>query len=137
MIRGLRQKLAPASPNYDQLVNPPTVSDPGGIRGVVVTTPVPDGRIRLGAQIVQMIVDKGFIATHGHDPWISLAQRAYPWATRENAFETTKMWVWNMSSDRINWYLAGATLNGFPITSSPSPTDKQSELGAERLPPKW
>lgn len=40
---------------------------PGGIRGILVTTPVPDGRIRLGAQVVQAIVQKGFLAVDGRD----------------------------------------------------------------------
>ncbi|KAL9139654.1 putative conserved tandem protein 13 [Amphidinium carterae] len=42
---------------------------PGGVRGVVVTTPIPDGRIRLGAQIVQAIVDKGFVAPDREDKY--------------------------------------------------------------------
>ena len=42
---------------------------PGGVRGVVVTTPVPDGRVRLGAQIVQAIVDKGFVAPADADKY--------------------------------------------------------------------
>ena len=39
----------------------------GGIRGVLVTTPVDAGRIGLGAQVVQAIVDKGFLAPAGGD----------------------------------------------------------------------
>ena len=42
---------------------------PGGIRGLVVTQPIPDGRIRLGAQIVQAIVDKGFVASAGNNKY--------------------------------------------------------------------
>lgn len=45
---------------------------PGGIRGVVVTTPVPDARIKLGAQIVQAIVDKGFVAANGEDKYANI-----------------------------------------------------------------
>lgn len=33
----------------------------GGLQGIIVTTPIPDARIRLGAQIVQILVDKGFV----------------------------------------------------------------------------
>ncbi|CAE7039478.1 Zzef1 [Symbiodinium sp. CCMP2592] len=44
----------------------------GGIRGVLVTTPVPDGRIRLGAQVVRTIVDKGFLAVNGHDKFANV-----------------------------------------------------------------
>ena len=45
---------------------------PGGIRGVVVTQPVPDGRIKLGAQIVQAVVDKGFVAPAGDDKYANI-----------------------------------------------------------------
>lgn len=31
------------------------------IDGVIVTTPVPDGRVKLGAQVVQLLVEHGFI----------------------------------------------------------------------------
>lgn len=44
-----------------------------GIRGVVVTTPIPDGRIKLGAQVVQALVEKGFIGGRdGEDKWHSI-----------------------------------------------------------------
>ncbi|CAK8989106.1 unnamed protein product [Durusdinium trenchii] len=36
------------------------------IDGVIVTTPVPDGRVKLGAQVVQLLVEHGFI---GEDKW--------------------------------------------------------------------
>jgi len=42
---------------------------PGGIRGVIVTTPIPDCRIKLGAQVVQIIVNKGFVASAGADKY--------------------------------------------------------------------
>eukprot|EP00438_Fugacium_kawagutii_P005503 Skav227047 [mRNA] locus=scaffold72:655397:666083:- [translate_table: standard] len=45
---------------------------PGGIRAVVVTNPVPDGRVKLGAQIVQAVVDKGFVAAHGDDKYANI-----------------------------------------------------------------
>ncbi|CAE7039482.1 unnamed protein product [Symbiodinium sp. CCMP2592] len=45
---------------------------PGGIRGLVVTTPIPECRIKLGAQIVQVIVDKGFVAAAGHDKYANI-----------------------------------------------------------------
>eukprot|EP00438_Fugacium_kawagutii_P005506 Skav227050 [mRNA] locus=scaffold72:707722:710913:- [translate_table: standard] len=45
---------------------------PGGIRGVVVTLPVNDARIKLGAQIVQAVVDKGFVAPHGDDKYANI-----------------------------------------------------------------
>lgn len=45
---------------------------PGGIRGVIVTTPIPDCRIKLGAQVVQIIVDKGFVATTGEDKYANI-----------------------------------------------------------------
>lgn len=41
----------------------------GGVQGVVVTTPVPDGRVKLGAQVVQALVDKGFVAGADGDKW--------------------------------------------------------------------
>ena len=31
------------------------------IDGVIVTTPVPDGRVKLGAQVVQLLVQHGFL----------------------------------------------------------------------------
>lgn len=34
--------------------------------GVIVTTPVPDGRVKLGAQVVQLLVEHGFL---GADKW--------------------------------------------------------------------
>ena len=45
---------------------------PGGMRGLIVTTPIPDGRIKLGAQIVQAIVDKGFVAADGDDKYANI-----------------------------------------------------------------
>lgn len=36
------------------------------IDGVIVTTPVPDGRVKLGAQVVQLLVEHGFLG----DPWM-------------------------------------------------------------------
>ena len=36
------------------------------IDGVIVTTPVPDGRVKLGAQVVQLLVEHGFL---GEDKW--------------------------------------------------------------------
>eukprot|EP00928_Gymnodinium_smaydae_P002725 TRINITY_DN10979_c0_g2_i1.p1 TRINITY_DN10979_c0_g2~~TRINITY_DN10979_c0_g2_i1.p1 ORF type:complete len:590 (-),score=129.54 TRINITY_DN10979_c0_g2_i1:234-2003(-) len=36
------------------------------IDAVIVTTPVPDGRVKLGAQVVQMLVENGFV---GEDKW--------------------------------------------------------------------
>eukprot|EP00438_Fugacium_kawagutii_P005504 Skav227048 [mRNA] locus=scaffold72:673938:684112:- [translate_table: standard] len=45
---------------------------PGGIRAVVVTLPVNDARIKLGAQIVQAVVDKGFVAPHGGDKYANI-----------------------------------------------------------------
>merc|ERR1719231_200271 len=37
--------------------------------GVLATSPVADGRMRLGAQVVQAIVDKGFL---GGDKWSNI-----------------------------------------------------------------
>ena len=37
------------------------------IDGVIVTTPVPDGRVKLGAQVVQLLVEHGFLG----DPWMA------------------------------------------------------------------
>ncbi|CAE8614392.1 unnamed protein product [Polarella glacialis] len=36
------------------------------IDGVIVTTPIPDGRVKLGAQLVQMLVEHGFL---GEEKW--------------------------------------------------------------------
>jgi len=40
--------------------------DDDALDGVIVTSPVTDGRVKLGAQVVQTLVDKGFI---GKDRW--------------------------------------------------------------------
>ena len=45
---------------------------PGGLSGLLVTTPVPDGRIRLGAQVVKTIVEKGFLPVHGTDKFANV-----------------------------------------------------------------
>ena len=39
----------------------------GKVDGVLVTTPVPDARIKLGAQVVQFLVSKGFVG--GDEKW--------------------------------------------------------------------
>ncbi|CAE7560959.1 unnamed protein product [Symbiodinium natans] len=36
------------------------------IDGVIVTTPIPDGRVKLGAQVVQLLVEHGFL---GEEKW--------------------------------------------------------------------
>ena len=36
------------------------------IDGIIVTTPIPDGRVKLGAQVVQLLVQHGFV---GPDKW--------------------------------------------------------------------
>ena len=36
------------------------------IDGVIVTTPVPDGRVKLGAQVVKLLVEHGFV---GEEKW--------------------------------------------------------------------
>jgi len=38
----------------------------GGIDGVIVTTKITDGRVKLGAQVVKTLVDKGFV---GEEKW--------------------------------------------------------------------
>jgi len=44
----------------------------GGLDGVVVTSPITDGRIKLGAQVVQTLVDKGFVGGDQVDKWQSI-----------------------------------------------------------------
>eukprot|EP00966_Prymnesium_polylepis_P294081 6791939-Prymnesium_polylepis.1 len=39
------------------------------IDGVIVTTPIPDGRVKLGAQVVHALVEKGFV---GETKWDSI-----------------------------------------------------------------
>mmetsp|Transcript_182 Transcript_182/g.436 ORF Transcript_182/g.436 Transcript_182/m.436 type:complete len:430 (-) Transcript_182:101-1390(-) len=39
------------------------------IDGVIVTTPIPDGRVKLGAQVVQLLVEHGFL---GEDKWSNI-----------------------------------------------------------------
>ena len=36
------------------------------IDGIIVTAPIPDGRVKLGAQVVQLLVQHGFV---GPDKW--------------------------------------------------------------------
>lgn len=51
------------------------------IDGVIVTTPIPDGRVKLGAQVVQLLVEHGFL---GEEKWRNIilvgtkADRATP-----------------------------------------------------------
>lgn len=43
------------------------VSCSESIDGIIVTTPIPDGRVKLGAQVVQMLVEHGFL---GEDEFV-------------------------------------------------------------------
>jgi len=56
---------------------------PGGIRGVIVTTPIPDCRIKLGAQVVQIIVDKGFVAGDGGNKYANIILAGTKWDKAE------------------------------------------------------
>ena len=42
------------------------VSSTDAVDGIIVTTPIPDGRVKLGAQVVQLLVQHGFV---GPDKW--------------------------------------------------------------------
>ena len=65
---------------------------PGGIRGVVVTQPVPDGRIKLGAQIVQAVVDKGCVAPAGDDKYANIILCGTKVQREGEGFATISAW---------------------------------------------
>lgn len=69
-IQGKRVMLMDTPGVGDKDVNPMTLvamieerfaSNSFNLQGVIVTSPVSDGRVKLGAQVVQALVDKGFV----------------------------------------------------------------------------
>jgi len=45
---------------------------PSGIRGVIITNQISDNRVKLGAAVVKIIVDKGFIAADGSNKYANV-----------------------------------------------------------------
>ena len=56
------------------------------ISGVIVTTPATDGRIKLGAQVVQMLVEHGFVGEHKWDSIILVGTKSDRANEDEKAF---------------------------------------------------
>ena len=49
-----------------ELITDEVQNSQDAIDGIIVTTPIPDGRVKLGAQVVQLLVEYGFA---GEDKW--------------------------------------------------------------------
>ena len=68
------------------------------IDGVIVTTPVPDGRVKLGAQVVQLLVEHGFLG----DPWMPQKRWRQPFFFKQVA-QSSKSWL--LSKEKPDFFL--------------------------------
>ena len=67
------------------------------IDGVIVTTPVPDGRVKLGAQVVQLLVEHGFLG----DPW--MPKKGEDNVSFKQVAQSSKSWLLSKESQIFFW----------------------------------